>query len=453
VVQQVTTVTMERKNFVEPMKEVSITTIDSLTPSLFEALLKRKFQDSPPIQSVVAERVNQGVLSHVYRVQVKYAINDDDKDGILAGHEREKVEVIVPPSRWIVKLCRNELNLSWMFQAEKAFYESFGPRLFSSDYDVPFQIPNLLVASSSYLILEECPDTCCHDLEKGCPTAKIDFLMKALACWHALCWESPLFQNSSKNQQCLYKNDCPGMGQRMHPLQEESLFVQKWKDTLEHLELKNTIETQFANALCQKLAPLRLRDCHGKVHNERWTCVHGDFHIANWLFFPNSGNDGFSNTTNTSSYDRTKPVLVDWATFGYGNPMIDVAFFLVVSTNDEVVSDIEPWLQGYYHTLTTRNPTISVSYRTLREWFQWALLRQWMILVAYDEMCRQIGAAEPDPLKRQTQLQHFQNVNRRTILAMKSVGSWDEILSQIPKATEEERHQAKSYSNRTPLAI
>jgi thiamine kinase-like enzyme len=62
------------------------------------------------------------------------------------------------------------------------------------------------------------------------------------------------------------------------------------------------------------------------VHRHRVTCVHGDYHIANWLF-------------PTNNDQQRKPVLIDFATTGFDNPMIDLVFFLVVSTNDKVVSN------------------------------------------------------------------------------------------------------------------
>ena len=114
-----------------------------------------------------------------------------------------------------------------------------------------------------------------------------------------------------------------------------------------------------AQQLLQRLEPLRLRDVHERVHapSSRRTCVHGDYHIANWLFRNNyvfnsdKGDDSNTPTRPTDPSSR-KPVLIDWATCGYGNPMIDMVFFLLVSTKDDIVSDIEPWLQRYYIVLT-----------------------------------------------------------------------------------------------------
>jgi thiamine kinase-like enzyme len=231
------------------------------------------------------------------------------------------------------------------------------------------------------------------------------------------------------------------MGQRLHPLKKEYLFTNQWRDTLEYIQFdEDSSVWGFSFALCQRMATLRLRDIHDKVHKERWTCVHGDYHIANWLFPRRNGQ---------------KPVLIDWATCGYGNPMVDVVFFLVVSTNDQVVSNIDTWLEGYYRSLTRHNPALSskITFMTIREWFQWALLCQWMILVAYDEMCRQIVATEPNVSKKNSQRRHFENVNRRAVLAMNSIGNWDIILSRVPNVTDEERREAEDYSKHTPLAI
>lgn len=72
---------------------------------------------------------------------------------------------------------------------------------------------------------------------------------------------------------------------------------------------------KFIVDLCEQLECRRLRDVHHMVHYQQLCCVHGDYNISNFLFPANEN-------------DQRKPVLIDWATAGYGNPMIDLAFFL-----------------------------------------------------------------------------------------------------------------------------
>ena len=179
------------------------------------------------------------------------------------------------------------------------------------------------------------------------------------------------------------------------------------------------------------------------VHRHRVTCVHGDYHIANWLF-------------PTNNDQQRKPVLIDFATTGFDNPMIDLVFFLVVSTNDTVVSNSPLFLEKYYELLIEYDPNLvsTINLTTLREWFSWALLCQYMILVAYDRMCRQIAEMERDEIKRKSQIRHFCNVNRRMILAMNSIDNWDSILSKSLKPTTiEERREARLFCEQTPLVI
>jgi hypothetical protein len=404
----------------EEQLEIQLENIESLSPDLFLGLLRSHWKDGAvsDIRSLSVERVDQGVLSQVFRVNLEYSYRETASGG--------------PPSSWIVKLCRDDLNLGWMFRSERAFYTHYGPRLMNEN--LPFSIARPLSTSSQHLILECIPDAICHDLIDGCPSDKIDFLTSALASLHAQSWNSPLFASNQRHDLI----DPPGMGQRLSPLQKEYLFYTQWTGVVGHLHLESSLN-DFIVVLCQRMDSLRLRDIHYKVHQERCACVHGDYHIANWLFPRNS----------------EKPVLIDWATFGYGNPLVDVAFFLVVSTNDETVSNVEAWLEGYYHSLIHYNPTLApkITFETILKKFKNALLCQWQILVAYDEMCRQITMAEPNPSKRRLQLKHFQNVNRRASLAMQSIENWDTILACIPKVTDEERQEAEEYSKQTPLTI
>jgi thiamine kinase-like enzyme len=268
------------------------------------------------------------------------------------------------------------------------------------------------------------------------PSKQGCLLLECLCAWHASCWESPFFQDEKLVS--LLSNP-PGIGQRLDKLQLEHLVRQDWSMFLDNITEMDPTLRQASQSLCETLAPLRLQNVQERVQEQNCTCVHGDYHIANCLF-PSNDDD-----------DKRKFVLVDWATCGYGNPMVDVAF--VVSSHDEVVSNVHPWLLRYYENLLKWNPQIQVTYETCCEWFQWALLNQWMVLVAYDYMCRGIAQTEPDASKCQHILNHFQRVNRRALLCMTSSFGWTELVASLPVATEEEQHQAKAYSDQTPLAI
>ena len=100
------------------------------------------------------------------------------------------------------------------------------------------------------------------------------------------------------------------------------------------------------------------------------------------------------------------------------------------------------------------NLVSTINLATLHEWFSWALLCQYMILVAYDRMCRHIVEMERDEIKRKSQIRHFCNVNRRMILAMNSIDNWDSILLKSLKPTTiEERQEARLFCEQTPLVI
>eukprot|EP00536_Pseudo-nitzschia_multiseries_P002605 jgi/Psemu1/183993/e_gw1.35.218.1 len=370
-----------------------------------------------------------------------------------------------PPSNWLVKFCRPDLDLSWMIRNETIFYSRIAPEIIasektgrnsddesSSSRSLPFAVPNFLNGSDQHIILQEVTNVKTYPLTEGCPPDKIDFLLKSLAAWHAACWESKVLLSHSSDALI----SPAGMGQRLPSLQKEGLFISSWQETIDCMiledekgddQLLNPELIDFVTKLCQRLATLKLRDIHEKVHNHRVTCVHGDYHIANWLF-PTT-------TTIADGGKRRKPVLVDFATTGYGNPMVDLVFFMVVSTNDEIVLDSNMFLEKYYRLLIECNPNLSsnISLATLQEWFPWAVLCQFMILVAYDGVCRDIAAAEQNEQRRQSQIRHFYNVNRRMVLAIKSIGEWDSILSNLKVATDHERQEAQIFCKNTALVI
>jgi hypothetical protein len=389
---------------------------ENMNPEKFVESKVQGATSDPDILDITLQKVDHGVLSAVYCVEITYG----------------KTTKEMPPSRWILKICREDLDLRWMFRKEEAFYTHYGPKLASDA--LPFDLVTALSTSEEHIILEFVNDATCHNLTDGCPLDKIEFLIHAMASWHAQCWGSDAFHlNHSEIQ-----TNPPGMGQRLSPLQKEHLFVTSWKDTLSHMDFADDPSLhEFSFDLCSKMESLRLRDIHDAVHKNNVTCIHGDYHIANWLF----------------PKDGSKPVLIDWTVWGYGNPMVDFAFFLVVSTNDQVVSNLDPWLEGYINTLKSHNPGLEhLSMITLQEWLGWALLCQWMVLVAYDAVCRDIANAETDPIKKETQLKHFNNVNRRALLSLKAIGALD-FLKEIPHVTEEESKEAELYSKNTPLAI
>lgn len=238
------------------------------------------------VNVVSRERIELGVLSEVYCVEVSFKKTAKDP----------------PPSKWILKVCRPDLDVSWMFRAEQAFYTNFGQKLVSDQ--LPFDITKAISATEKHIILEYVNDATCHDLLKeGCPSDKIQFLVHSMACWHAQCWDKSDLFIPFHNSQVLVSP--PGIGQRLSPMQKEYLFATHWEDTLNHIDFQEDPSLRdFAVDFCKRLEHLRLRDVHGIVHNNRITCIHGDYHIANFLF-PRNG---------------SKPFLIDWTAYGYGNP-------------------------------------------------------------------------------------------------------------------------------------
>ena len=390
--------------------------IDRTIGDAIDAVVDESFE----ISNVAISRVEGGVLSAVYKVEVAFESRDSIK--------------------WILKICRSDLNIRSMFEKEKIFYSSFGPKMASDQ--LPFRIPKSISSSQEHILLEFIDNTTSYNLLGGFPDDKISFLIHAMACWHANGWDSmedPSIR-SLLEETILMNGSPPGIGQRLLPMQLEYVFASEWRNVLDAMKFGSDHGglKEFAIKLCAEMEPLKLRLIHGMVHRQKVTFVHGDYHIANWLF-PN---------------DDSKPVLVDWTVWGYGNPMVDLGFFLVVGSNQQVISNHSYWLEQYLDSLTKYNPKINHAdvRKLLPEWLAWALLCQWMVLVCFDEKCRGMAAAQSDESTRQALTEHFNRVNIRALLCLREAGCL-ELLKKIPRATTEEREEARKVSETAPLSL
>ena len=389
------------------MGNVALESISDLTDECLTKLLRQYW----PIQhtqfdcvgSSTIQVVDQGVLSQVYRVNAVYRYNSNSNEN-TGVHVDNTI-----PTQWIVKLPRRDLHLEWMFQSEKEFYETIAPFLQKIKDDMPFTVPRMLLATATCLILEGIQDMTCYNLVSGTPPEKLQLVTSCLASLHAHSWKSDDFFSHTQSL-----NGPPGIGQRLHPLQKEYLFQQQWRDAVASTKIEGPILQDFIGKLCTQMENRRLRDIHAMVHEDKYACVHGDFHIANFLF-PQHDHEA-----------QSKPVLIDWATFGYGNPMTDLAFFAVL--NDCVATRVNDWLKTYYDCLTTTNLNnhedivSTLSFPCMLDKFRWAMLCQWMVLVAYDKMSRQLAEGQQDLMEVENKLKHFRNVNRRAAIVLNAWG-------------------------------
>lgn len=417
---------------------LALDSISDLTDEFLTKLVRKYWpiQNSQfdSVAGLTIQVIDQGVLSQVYRVSAVYHYNNSSNNAHSSIHADTSI-----PTQWIVKLPRQDLHLEWMFQSEKVFYEAIAPFLRGIQDDIPFTIPRMLLATDTCLILEGIQDTTCHDLLSGTPPEKLPLMTLCLASLHAHSWKSDSFRSHTQNL-----NGPPGIGQRLHPLQKEYLFQQQWREAVTNTMIEDPAVQEFIQHLCIQMDRRRLRDIHTVVHDDKYACVHGDFHIANFLF--------------PHDESQKKPVLIDWATFGYGNPMTDLAFFAIL--NDCVATRVQDWLKIYYDCLTvttnhSREDIVSTigSFPDMLNKFRWAMLCQWMVLVAYDKMSRQLAEGQQDATEVEIKLKHFRNVNRRAALVLSGLGSFDTILDSIPDLLEHERQEAIHYCAMTPLSI
>jgi len=407
-------------------ESLSINAIEDLTSERLTNILRQNWTDLPTnfkgITHLNWRRLDQGILSRVYHVIVTYHMSDDES----MDHS-----VTSLPNMWLVKLPREDLPLQEMFHTEMIMYETFKVAL--PNLDLPFTVPRILLGSNQCLMIEGIPDIVCYELIWGTPMDKISFVTKILASLHAATWKSEFFAVRTKNIQ-----RPPGIGHALLPLQRQFLFQQNWRIAVETTVQNGGIQREvqdFIVNICHELSFRRLQDVHEIVHSQELCCIHGDFNISN-LLFPKELDDG------------RKPVLIDWATAGYSNPLIDVAFFLIL--NDCAAADSMTWLRQYHHELIQwkSNQMDEFSFNEMVHIFRWAILYQWIILVAYDGMSAQL--AEGNQKLVEAKLKHFNNVKRRAMETLYSIGDFE--IDKVTLLTEKDRKEALDFSRSTPLS-
>lgn len=136
----------------------------------------------------------------------------------------------------------------------------------------------------------------------------------------------------------------------------------------------------------------RIQVIKKSVEERRYTLVHGDFHMGN-LLLPTKDNKCISSVDN-------RPWLVDWSFSGVGNPVVDLVFFL--GMND--VTNIDSVLRNYHNVIKERS---QLSLDDLLTMFRECLLNQFVMLVCYDSLCREMAGSRED------QHAHFDRVNTR----------------------------------------
>lgn len=160
-----------------------------------------------------------------------------------------------------------------------------------------------------------------------------------------------------------------------------------------------------------------------------------DFHIGN-LLLPKV------QSTIEESDESYPPWLVDWSMAGIGNPLVDLVFFLVVGATDipihkddaSVTSrNVERLLNQYYTELNKQQDTemkdSTASQKLLLSWddfismFREVLLNQFIILVCYDSLCRDMAESSPGS-EQNVYHDHFDRVNVRCVMMLLSDYGW-----------------------------
>ncbi|KAL3789495.1 hypothetical protein HJC23_009731 [Cyclotella cryptica] len=435
----------------------SVTAPTDVTPALLSCILQCK------VSSCQLNALGRGVMSNVQLLTVCYDVREQDSSSM---------DAVQLPTQFLVKFKKAEVPLPDLFSVEGEFYKLSESLSVESEnrcdkndpvdatFPFSFRIVKAMATGPSWLLLEFIPPsvTDTFDVHQGCPENVFDDLLLRLARMHSFFWmhgqgESTMKESQQKKLALILKNHChnlsssPGAGHTLPINSRQEQFVPAWPAVRERLTryIKSEDLQKMDNLVEMTAADSRIKKCATRVTERKYTIVHGDFHIGN-ILLPKG-----QQTTVDRCEESHIPWLVDWSMVGLGNPLIDLVFFLVVGANDISIhqtdssstsKNVERILK-LYHTIlneqkireiSTDEPNnISTQQRLLLSWdefvsmFRECLLNQFIILVCYDSLCRDMSDACPCG-EKDVYHDHFDRVNVRCLRMLLSDYGWMENM-------------------------
>ena len=297
--------------------------------------------------------------------------------------------------QFLVKFRKDEIPLDDLFKVESTFYE-LADELEQVDAMFPFRLAKALATGSNCIILELIQDVTCLDVHQSCPVDYFDDLIHKLAEIHAYCWvgSSSAISKKIHTEYAPRLAVSPGAGQSLPASTRQEQFEVAWPAVRKRLlPFFSSEDICRLDEIVNWIASVdRIEVIKRCVEERRYTLVHGDFHMGN-LLLPTTANKCDSSVDN-------RPWLVDWSFSGVGNPIVDLVFFL--GMND--VTNIDCVLQNYHNVIKERS---QLSLDDLLTMFRECLLNQFVMLVCYDSLCREMAGSRKD------QHAHFDRVNTR----------------------------------------
>jgi len=306
--------------------------------------------------------LNVGALSRVVEINVRYT---------------EVPEQSEMPQNFIAKFMRPNLPLVHMFEVESKFYNTLGKD------ELPFKIPRAIYTSSTLIIMERV--SACRNFAAiaGCPASLLLQVCTLMARLHSCLWSID----------CIGLASPAGIGSSLDGSSKERIFPKTWQEFLRGLSLAPGLLDR-ASEICKRLSGTRLCELHDAIHvTAPRTLIHGDFHVANLLFAEDVW-------------------LVDWGSCGEGCPLIDLAFFVIVSVAPDDRCVWEADMLSAYHSALGR-PELPLP--QCRKLYRQCIVNQFVVLVCYDTMSQQLASMSSFP---EELLRHLAEVNLRACHAL-----------------------------------
>ena len=399
----------------------SVTAPADMTPEVLSDILSRK------VSSYELKPLGKGVMSDVQILTVD--INDSQCE---------------MKAQYLVKFKKPEIPLPDLFSVEGEFYR-LAESVLVEQPAFPFRLAKALAAGSSWLMLEYTPHSAVRTfhVHESCPLDLFDDLVKRLAKMHAFFWihnGSSLQNNFTGTLKAgsIQLSSNPGTGHSLPVDSRQEQFLPAWPAVRERLAayIKNDSLLRVDAIVQWTSTNSRIKKCTNLVSEQRRTVIHGDYHIGN-ILVPNK----YLQRDECDS--PLIPWLVDWSMAGIGNPLVDLVFFLVVgakcipvteSGSTEVSRAVNHVLEQYHNALKGCENKTSVTNEMLLSWedlvsmFRMCVLNQFILLICFDSLCRDVANGYQSKNEKHLYHAHFDRVNIRCVMMLLSNLGWIEDM-------------------------
>lgn len=320
--------------------------IDDISREWLSDLLQKKSQipDDVTVESIIEVEIDKD-LSYVSSIKKLKLLFSD--------HEIDPLVIIIKLSSTNSELL-NSVKFSKLYERERVFYTKIQKRL---DLLTPHCLWISLDEKSyqQLIIMIAQEEREVYTREVGCPPEKVPSVLKAMAHLHAHFWNNLEYEWLEEIPEYFELYDIESVMRDFHLVLDE--FQKK---------IGRELPDQFS--ILKSTPWQEMVKIIDHIYNKRpRTLVHGDCKLDNMFFISKGG--------------QSNLMLMDWQLMEKGNPVIDLAYFLVENLTIENRRELEESYIHLYYRYLLEEGVKDYSYEELYQDYKLYLIHRFGLII------------------------------------------------------------------------